>query len=305
MYRILLVDDDSYVLSALRRELLRQPYVGHNGLEIEAYANPEAALQRLGQPGLCFDAAIADYRMPGIDGVALLETLAAIQPDAGRIILSGHADLTEMIGAINRAHIDAFIAKPWLEYDLKGVLLQVLKHSELRRENHRLAGLLLGNGAARRPRRRAAYRLMAVDSDMAQLKALRQALKKPFAAKDGTPFKVQVEVFASPESALARPPEQRLDAVIADYDLPGSDGVALLGNLRRQHPNAARILLSNKLDVEMLVNAVNVAGVYHYLLKPWFDQELRTLLARALAYREMELENRILADLARLNGRHG
>ncbi|MBS4099512.1 MAG: response regulator [Sulfuricella sp.] len=305
MYRILLVDDETYVLSALRRELLRPPEVGIDGLLIEAFSSPDAALQRVTQSGGYFDAAIADYRMPGIDGVAFLETLAAFQPDAGRIILSGHADMTELIGAINRAHIDAFIAKPWLEYDLKGILLQVLKHGELRRENRRLAGLLVENGRNRQPERVAAYRMMAIGGDVAQLKALRQALKRPLATKDGAHAKVQVEIFASPEKALAAANRQRmLDAVIADYDLPGSDGVTLLGELRRRHPAAVRILLSDKLDVDMLVRAVNVAGVYHHLLKPWFDMELRALVGRALAYREMELENRILANLARLKERN-
>lgn len=39
-YRILLLDDDDFVLAALRRELLGKPYIGHAELEIKAFASP-------------------------------------------------------------------------------------------------------------------------------------------------------------------------------------------------------------------------------------------------------------------------
>lgn len=40
-YRILLLDDDDFILAALRRELLSMPYIGHAGLEIETFTSPE------------------------------------------------------------------------------------------------------------------------------------------------------------------------------------------------------------------------------------------------------------------------
>jgi DNA-binding NtrC family response regulator len=304
MCRILLVDDDEYVLSALRRKLLRKPDVGHDGLEIEAFSSPEDALRRVQQREGYFDVAIVDYHMPIIDGVAFLEALREIQPDAARIILSAHSDMEELIGAINKAHIDYFIAKPWVGYDLKGVLLQALKHGELRQKNRLLAEMLRRDANfTHRPKRKEIYQVMAVDDDENLLKALKRELERPSGEAGSRQFKLEVSVYSAQERALAAASEHPFDVVIADYAMPSLDGIEFLGRLRKLRPDAVRILLSGKADVDVLVEAVNAARVYHYMLKPWFDFELRSLISQALVYREMELENRILADLAMLRGK--
>jgi two-component system, probable response regulator PhcQ len=131
MNRIMLVDDEPNILNALRRALAGEPYA------IEAYTDPEQALER-------FDAApcdlvLSDYRMPRMNGVALLEAVKARQPDTLRIILSGYADLDAVISAINVAEIYRFLAKPWEDYDLKAVIANALSHYAVLGENRRLA----------------------------------------------------------------------------------------------------------------------------------------------------------------------
>ncbi len=140
MHRIMLVDDESGIISALRR-LLRNTPVTCNGrhfpLQIEAYTSPVNALARLGE--MRFDLLLADYRMPEMDGVQFLSRSREVQPAAVRLILSGYADLNGLIGAINEAAIFRFIAKPWNDYELVTAIGQALAHHDLMAENQRLA----------------------------------------------------------------------------------------------------------------------------------------------------------------------
>ncbi|MEO3692165.1 response regulator [Roseateles paludis] len=136
--RILLVDDEPHIISSLQR-LLR------NGLKdaagerytVECFTDATEALERAGQ--YVFALAISDHRMPGMTGVEFLSKLRHVQPDCGRIILSGYADLNGLIAAINEAEIARFISKPWADFDLLSAVRQVLRVRELTLENQRLA----------------------------------------------------------------------------------------------------------------------------------------------------------------------
>jgi response regulator RpfG family c-di-GMP phosphodiesterase len=113
-----------------------------------------------------------------------------------------------------------------------------------------------------------------------------------------------VSCFEHAEAAVQEAHEQQYDVVICDYAMPGQDGIEVLRALRELQPDAVRILISGVADMDVLVNAVNKAGVSYFVGKPWHDYELRIAIDRALAHRELELDNRFLADLLRLKGRH-
>jgi len=136
--RILLVDDEPHILSALQR-LLRHGLHAEDGsaYRIESFTSADAALARAREA--TFVLAISDYRMPGCDGVEFLSTLRALQPDCGRIILSGYADLNALVAAINDAGISRFVAKPWTDFDLLSAVQQALSRRSLAVENQRLA----------------------------------------------------------------------------------------------------------------------------------------------------------------------
>lgn len=141
MTRLMLVDDEPNILSSLRRALVAMPSnVFEGGLHIETFEFPMQALERARHS--TFDLVISDYRMPLMDGVAFLEALRTLQPHLARLILSGYADLGAMIGAINRANIFRFIAKPWDALELEIAIRQALRHRNLMMENQTLADLV-------------------------------------------------------------------------------------------------------------------------------------------------------------------
>lgn len=139
-HRIMLVDDESGVLNALSRLLRLSPLevTGHSRLaEVETFVSAKQALARAEERA--FSLVISDFRMPEMDGVAVLRRMRELQPDCSRVILSGYTDLNGLIGAINEAQIDRFIAKPWNDFELISALSQILQIRALRMENEALA----------------------------------------------------------------------------------------------------------------------------------------------------------------------
>lgn len=100
-------------------------------------------------------------------------------------------------------------------------------------------------------------------------------------------------------SAHAELRHHRLDLIISDYRMPGTDGVTLLNQFKQSHPDALRIVLSGQADLEGVVNAVNDSEVYRFILKPWSNEDLLVTLDNALRYKEMALENQRLAEKVR------
>lgn len=132
--RILCVDDEQNVLNAITRLLLDEDYTvltarsGKEGLEILR----EAHVQLI----------IADYRMPGMNGIEFLREVREHWPDTIRIVLSGYADTGAIVGAINEGQIYKFIPKPWNDDELKVAISNALESYFLARRNAELTGEL-------------------------------------------------------------------------------------------------------------------------------------------------------------------
>ena len=141
MLRIMLIDDEIYVLRSLHRLLVRHFPAGEVGIEL--FDDPREALVWAG--GHNFDLAISDYRMARMDGVTLLRQLRDIQPETVRMIVSGAADQTVLIDAINKAQIYRFIAKPWDDDELVAAVRDALHLHDALRQQRQIADELQAN----------------------------------------------------------------------------------------------------------------------------------------------------------------
>jgi response regulator RpfG family c-di-GMP phosphodiesterase len=130
---LLLVDDEPGILSSLRR-LLRPC-----GYKIHIAESGKDGLDILEREAI--DLVISDMRMPVMDGAAFLEQVRNRWPATTRILLTGYADVSSTIDAINRGEIYRYIAKPWDDNDLTLIVRDALEGRRLQNENARLQTL--------------------------------------------------------------------------------------------------------------------------------------------------------------------
>jgi response regulator RpfG family c-di-GMP phosphodiesterase len=137
---ILFVDDEVNILSSLKR--LFRPL----GYRIFTAESGAAGLQVFEQNAI--DLVISDMRMPEMNGAEFLEKVRAKWPDAVRILLTGYADVTSTIAAINKGEIYRYIAKPWDDDDIVLTVKHALERKNLELEKQRLEALTLKQNEA-------------------------------------------------------------------------------------------------------------------------------------------------------------
>jgi signal transduction histidine kinase len=88
-------------------------------------------------------------------------------------------------------------------------------------------------------------------------------------------------VAATGEEALAIAGEAPLDVVVTDQRMPGMSGVDLLEKLRRLRPDVAGIVLTGYADMGALESAINRAGAFRFLRKPWEPADILEAIQQA------------------------
>lgn len=131
--RLLCVDDEPNILSALRRLFRGHPW------DVTIASSGAQALELMAQQP--FDVVLSDMRMPEMDGATLLQKVYEAWPDTTRILLTGYADMQSTIAAINEGRVHRFISKPWNDVELPLVIAQAMEHRFLLLERARLEAL--------------------------------------------------------------------------------------------------------------------------------------------------------------------
>jgi thioredoxin reductase (NADPH) len=110
---LLIVDDDPQVLAAVRRDL--RSHYREDYKIMSAGSGDEAleAIRELKSRGDALAMLICDQRMPGMMGSEVLAKSRAIYPLARRVLLTAYSDIEAAVRAINDAHLDHYLSKPW------------------------------------------------------------------------------------------------------------------------------------------------------------------------------------------------
>jgi response regulator RpfG family c-di-GMP phosphodiesterase len=170
LWTVLCVDDESNILSALKRTLRTAGYC------VVTATDGAQALAQLAEVPI--DIVISDMRMPGMDGAALLEQVQQRWPGIARLLLTGHSDMGATVAAINRGRIFRYLNKPWDEHELLGALGQAVERIALEREKTRLEALTRDqNEQLRTLNRDLEHR---VDARTAELKAANEKVQRNY-----------------------------------------------------------------------------------------------------------------------------
>src|ERR671934_1814363 len=123
-------------------------------------------------------------------------------------------------------------------------------------------------------------RILIIDDDVALLEALPRALRLRL---DG----VEIDTVDNTLDALARIERTDYDAIVSDIKMPGMDGLAVLGEIRRLRPKTPTLLITGHGEHDLAVQALR-GGAYDFVQKPIDRDYFVASLDRAIRVRRLD-----------------
>ena len=137
------------------------------------------------------------------------------------------------------------------------------------------------------------YQVLYLDDEMLSLKSFEAVFKKYF----------RIQLAESPEEAFEAiahyaNTECPIGLVVADQRLGEYSGIEFLSEVGALYPSLTKILLTGFHEIDVAVEAVNKAGIFKYITKPWHKESLVVELEQGLRVFRLKLENeRLIEDL--------
>ncbi|MCD6064456.1 MAG: response regulator [Flavipsychrobacter sp.] len=111
-------------------------------------------------------------------------------------------------------------------------------------------------------------------------------------------FRIKYNVFTaiSGEEAKRILASKPIDIIITDQRMPGMTGVEFLESIIGDYPDPMRILLTGYADMNAVVEAINKGKIFHYLTKPWNEDELDAAIQRAYDVYRIRIDEKELTQ---------
>jgi DNA-binding NtrC family response regulator len=258
--RVLCVDDDELVLSSLSR-LFRADY------EVTTASSGEAALRLVQQQA--FDVIVSDQRMPGMKGVELLRQTKELAPQTMRVLLTGYADLTAIVGSVNDAEVFRYITKPWQNEALRQTIAAAADAAITSAHDMARARTALAPAAAPEE----TVQVLLVDDDRSVLSSVR-------ASCEGL---CRVHVASSVEEAMTTIEKfPQIGVIISEVRIDSSDVTELLTTLKRFYPGMVTMVASGYNDADVVMRLINQGQIFRFIAKPISAERVRDLVRRAI-----------------------
>lgn len=258
--RILFVDDEERILSALRALFRRRYHVftatdGNQALEFAQRFHMHLVA--------------SDQRMPEMAGVDLLRRIREISPHTVRILLTGYSDLAAMVGSINDGEVYRFISKPWNDRELKEIIEEAVA----------IGAELAESGVVQPvPEGRPRGTILVLSADHVLERQVRGLL-----VGGG-----QVVHARDIPSAIVSLQTQEVAVILADLDTGSEHNVTFIKLLKQEYPQILTIVVTQASDSELVIELINQAQIYRFINKPinlkMLKQHLATALARYAAF---------------------
>jgi putative AdoMet-dependent methyltransferase len=123
--RILLVDDEPDILDVCQRVLKS------DGYEVEPVQSGDAALEQVKRQA--FDLLVTDIKMPGMDGLELVQAVKQVAPYLPCVIMTGFSTMDTTIQAL-KLGVDEYLLKPFAPEELKVAVVKALEKTNLHQQ---------------------------------------------------------------------------------------------------------------------------------------------------------------------------
>ncbi len=128
-YPLMVVDDDLYLLAAIKQTLIL------NGYLVDTFNEPEKAISAIREK--TYSAVITDIKMPQFDGIQLFNYIQEIDSELPVILITGHGDVEMAVSVIKKGAYD-FLQKPVDENILIAAIQRAVEKRRLVIENRHL-----------------------------------------------------------------------------------------------------------------------------------------------------------------------
>ncbi len=260
--KLLFVDDEERVV----RSLATQFRSSHS---TKGCTEPKEVLDLVSKEH--FHVVVSDQRMPKMPGVELLRQVREISPLTLCILLTGYADLSAVVGAINEGQIFRYLTKPWDRDELRRVLDKATSIA-LDMEQH-------GKGKTEdiQVDQKATVHLMVIDDNKDVYENISQVLTGDnYVVHWASTLDKTIELLSTHDIAV----------VITELMLGDEDIVPALATLKQHNPNVLTIVLTAMRDADLLIKLINQAQVFRYLPKPVRPGLIAKNIETALKHRE-------------------
>jgi two-component system, NtrC family, response regulator HupR/HoxA len=127
--------------------------------------------------------------------------------------------------------------------------------------------------------------VLVVDDEVRSLESLHRILEDDFHV-------LTAENSIEAEKILKK---EWVQIILCDQRLPGLTGVEFLKHVRHKWPNIIRMIISGYTASEDIISALNEAGIYHYITKPWQPENLLITIKNAVQLFDLQRQNESLS----------
>jgi two-component system cell cycle sensor histidine kinase/response regulator CckA len=128
--KLLIVDDDTDIVQVLKMGLLKNRFL------VDAFTNPEEALQSFKSNAESYSLLLSDMRMPALSGIQLARKVKEINPNVKVVLMTAFEIRDEEYSKVfPSSRVDGFLQKPITIRDLINKILSLIGESESRRTN--------------------------------------------------------------------------------------------------------------------------------------------------------------------------
>jgi len=119
--RLLIIDDEEVVLESCRKIFTAE------GFDVVTTASPQEGLELASASS--FDVILCDWKMPGFDGMDVVEEINRRSPDSTIVMISGYPSVGRATEAMKRGAMD-YISKPFTPDEIINVVNKAIKRKK-------------------------------------------------------------------------------------------------------------------------------------------------------------------------------
>jgi DNA-binding NtrC family response regulator len=131
--KLLIVDDDSDIVQVLKMGLVK------NGFSVEAFTNPQEALQSFKSDAESYCLVLSDMRMPALSGIQLSKKVKEVNPNVKVVLMTAfEIKNSEFSKVFPSTQVDGFVQKPIGIKDLTDKILNLIDDTKNRKKGDEL-----------------------------------------------------------------------------------------------------------------------------------------------------------------------